>query len=52
MAGDAGQVFDGAYMALMDIPVIEWPIPDGAMRVAPGSDAVVWKTSPEHCGEL
>ena len=28
------------------------PIPEGAMRVAPGSDAVVWKISPEHSGEL
>lgn len=27
-------------------------IPEGAMRVAPGSDAVVWKTNPEHSGEL
>jgi hypothetical protein len=28
------------------------PIPENAMRVAPGSDAVVWKISPDHCGEL
>ena len=27
-------------------------IPEGAMRVAPGSDAVVWLVNPRDCGEL
>jgi len=27
-------------------------IPEGAMRVAPGSDAVVWRVNADHCGEL
>ena len=27
-------------------------IPEGAMRVAPGSDAVVWRINPDKCGEL
>jgi len=27
-------------------------IPEGAMRVAPGSDAVVWRTNPDYSGEL
>jgi hypothetical protein len=34
------------------IGVITYTVPPDAMRVAPGSDAVVWKISPEHCGEL
>ena len=28
------------------------PIPEGSMRVAPGSDAVVWRVNADHCGEL
>jgi hypothetical protein len=28
------------------------PIPEGAMRVAPGSDAVVWRVNSDKCGEL
>ena len=28
------------------------PIPAGAMRVAPGTDAVVWRICPDHSGEL
>jgi hypothetical protein len=28
------------------------PIPEGAMRVAPGSDAVVWRINSDRCGEL
>lgn len=27
-------------------------LPEGAMRVAPGSDAVVWRINSEHCGGL
>lgn len=27
-------------------------IPEGAMRVSPGSDAVVWRVCPDHGGEL
>lgn len=28
------------------------PIPEGAMRVAPGADAIVWRVHPPHGGEL
>lgn len=28
------------------------PIPEGSMRVAPGTDAVVWRVNPEYSGEL
>ena len=28
------------------------PIPEGSMRVAPGSDALVWLVNPRDCGEL
>ena len=27
-------------------------IPEGSMRVAPGSDALVWRIAPEYSGEL
>ena len=27
-------------------------LPEGAMRVGPGTDAVVWRINPEHSGEL
>lgn len=43
---------DENYFAWMKRAVEPAPIPEGAMRVAPGSDAVVWKVSPEHSGEL
>ena len=28
------------------------PIPEGSMRVAPGSDAIVWRTCPDYKAEL
>ena len=33
-------------------PIEPTPIPEGAMRVAPGSDAVVWRINSDRCGEL
>ena len=32
--------------------VITYAIPQGAMRVAPGTDALVWRINPDKCGEL
>lgn len=34
------------------LPEIDEPIPENAMRVGPGTDAVVWRICPSHEAEL
>lgn len=37
---------------LRELGLTQAPIPEGSMRVAPGTDAVVWRINPDHSGEL
>lgn len=46
------ETVDGECAGVFNFPPDPAPIPEGAMRVAPGSDAVVWRINSDSCGEL